>query len=134
MQHTANVTAGDPWTGMPLKKRHATLRKVAWTRIIRHRLVPKTYSPDAPTLQAYWRQRRARLHATAEGHAPLARRQQGLCPVCHQTLENGEALHIHHVVPQKQGGTVYPEICGSSSPLPSPNSQQQCASWSTSIA
>jgi RNA-directed DNA polymerase len=90
------------------KERHATLRKVAWTRIVRHRLVPKTYAPDDPTLQAYWRQRRTRLHATAEGHEPLARRQQGLCPVCHQTLENGEALHIHHVVPKKQGGTDVP--------------------------
>jgi RNA-directed DNA polymerase len=87
------------------KERHATLRKVAWTRIVRHRLVPKTYSPDDPTLQTYWRQRRTRLHAVAESHEPLARRQQGLCPVCHQTLENGEALHIHHVVPKQQGGT-----------------------------
>jgi RNA-directed DNA polymerase len=26
-------------------ERHATLRKFAWTRIVRHRLVPKTYSP-----------------------------------------------------------------------------------------
>src|SRR6266571_8992171 len=42
------------------KVRHATLRKCAWTKIIRHRLVPTTYSPDDPTLQDYWRQRRTR--------------------------------------------------------------------------
>jgi RNA-directed DNA polymerase len=35
------------------QERHATLRKFAWTRIVRHRLVPKTYSPDDPTLQDY---------------------------------------------------------------------------------
>ena len=33
-------------------------RKFAWTKIVRHRLVPTTYSPDDPTLQDYWRQRR----------------------------------------------------------------------------
>jgi RNA-directed DNA polymerase len=87
------------------KERHATLRKFAWTRIVRHRLVPKTYSPDDPTLQDYWRQRRTRPRATTDRHGRLARRQQGRCPGCHQALDNGEALHIHHVVPKHQGGT-----------------------------
>jgi RNA-directed DNA polymerase len=49
----------DRWVFMD-KQRHATLKKFAWTRIKRHRLVPKTYSPDDPTLQDYWRQRRAK--------------------------------------------------------------------------
>ena len=40
------------------KERHGTLRKFAWTKIIRHRLVPTTYSPDDATLQDYWSQRR----------------------------------------------------------------------------
>jgi RNA-directed DNA polymerase len=87
------------------KARHGTLRKFAWTRIIRHRLVPTTYSPDDPTLQAYWKQRQSRVQATAGRLGQLARRQQGLCPVCHQILENGEDLHVHHVVPKKDRGT-----------------------------
>jgi RNA-directed DNA polymerase len=87
------------------KQRHGTLRKFAWTKIVRHRLVPTTYSPDDPTLQDYWRQRRARPQVAEFRRRPLVQRQHGLCPVCHQHLENGEELHIHHVVPKKSGGT-----------------------------
>jgi RNA-directed DNA polymerase len=87
------------------KARHGTLRKFAWTKIVRHRLVPTTYAPDDPTLQDYWRQRRSRAQATAGRAGQLARRQQGLCPVCHQALDNHAELHVHHVVPKKHGGT-----------------------------
>jgi RNA-directed DNA polymerase len=87
------------------KDRQVTLRKFAWTKIVRHRLVPTTYSPDDPTLQDYWRQRRAKPHVPNGRRRHLVQRQQGLCPVCHQHLDNGEDLHIHHVVPKKSGGT-----------------------------
>jgi hypothetical protein len=87
------------------KARHGTLRKFAWTKIVRHRLVPTTHSPDGPTLQDYWRQRRAKPQVTACRRRHLVQRQQGLCPVCHQHLENGEGLHIHYVVPKQRGGT-----------------------------
>jgi RNA-directed DNA polymerase len=86
------------------KSRHATLRKFAWTKIVRHRLVRSTYSPDDPTLQEYWRQRRAKPHVTTSRQRLLAQRQQGQCPICHQHLDNGEALHIHHVMSLKHGG------------------------------
>jgi RNA-directed DNA polymerase len=86
------------------KVRHATLRKCAWTKIVRHRLVPTTSSPDDPTLQDYWRQRRARTHATAPRYRQLFQRQKGLCPGCHQHLENGEETHIPHVMPKQHGG------------------------------
>ena len=86
------------------KQRNGTLRKFAWTKIVRHHLVPTTYSPDDPTLQHYWQKRRAKPQVTAFRHQQLVQRQQGICPVCHQHLENGEDLHIHHVVPKKSGG------------------------------
>jgi RNA-directed DNA polymerase len=86
------------------KQRNGTLRKFAWTKIVRHRLVPATYSPDDPTLQDYWQKRRAKIQVTAFRRRQLVQRQQGICPVCHQHLENGEDLHIHHVVPKKSGG------------------------------
>ena len=94
----------DRWVFMD-KEHHATLRKFAWTPIIRHRLVPKNYSPDDPTLHDYWRQRRAKTTTMEYRYRQLFQRQRGLCPVCHQYLENGEATHIHHVVPKKDGGT-----------------------------
>ena len=87
------------------KGRNATLRKFAWTKIVRHRLVRSTYSPDDPTLQDYWRQRRVKPHMTTRRGRPLTQRQQGRCPVCHHHLDNGEDLHVHHVVPKKHGGT-----------------------------
>jgi RNA-directed DNA polymerase len=88
------------------KGRHATLRKFAWTKIVRHRLVRTTYSPDDPTLQDYWRERRAKPQAsTSRQHRQLIQRQQGQCPVCHQYLNNDEDLHVHHVIPKKHGGT-----------------------------
>lgn len=86
------------------KVRHATLRKFAWTKIVRHRLVRSTSSPDDRTLQDYWQQRRAKPQVTGYRRRQLVQRQQGICPVCHQHLENGEGLHIHHVVPKKSGG------------------------------
>ena len=90
------------------KVRHGTLRKFAWTKIIRHRLVPKTHSPDDPTLQEYWQQRRAKPKVATYRRRELFQRQQGVCPVCRQHLENGEELHVHHVVPKKNGGNDDP--------------------------
>ncbi|HMB03326.1 MAG TPA: group II intron reverse transcriptase/maturase [Isosphaeraceae bacterium] len=63
------------------------LRKFAWTKIVRHRMVKGRSSPDDPTLAAYWAQRRQR------GPTPLgvtvARRltaQGGRCPICGSLL------------------------------------------------
>jgi RNA-directed DNA polymerase len=86
------------------QERPATLRKFAWTRMVRHRLVPKTYSPDDLTLQDYWRQPWSRPQAWADRLRQLAYRQKGRCPVCLQVLENGEDLHVHHVLPKQHGG------------------------------
>jgi RNA-directed DNA polymerase len=87
------------------KARHVTLRRFAWTKIVRHRLVPSTYSPDDPALKDYWRQRQAKPLVVTRRRRRLFQLQQGRCPVCHQYLENGEALHVHHMRPKKVGGT-----------------------------
>ena len=94
----------DRWVFMD-KARNATLRKFAWTKIVRHRLVPQNYSPDDPTLQDYWRQRRLKTTTMEYRYQQLSQRQNGLCPVCHQHLESGEETHIHHVIPKRHGGT-----------------------------
>ena len=101
----------DRWVFMD-KERHATLRKFAWTKIVRHRLVPKNYFPDDPTLQDYWRQRRLRTTATDSRYRQVFQRQRGLCPVCLQPVENGEATHLHHVLPKKRGGMDDLVNCG----------------------
>jgi RNA-directed DNA polymerase len=93
----------DRW-GFLDKGCHATLRQFAWTKIVRHRLIPTTSSPDDPTLQDSWRRRRARTHATASRYRQLFQRHKGLCPGCHHHLEHGEATHIHHGMPTQHGG------------------------------
>jgi RNA-directed DNA polymerase len=34
----------------------------------------------------------------------IAKKQNGLCPVCKNTLFNEEELHVHHKVPKAKGG------------------------------
>ena len=72
------------------------LRKFAWTKIVRHRMVAGRASPDDPAWTGYWDQRRRRTRLpvdTATWH--LLRRQRGRCPLC-----RGLLLHADH---QPQG-------------------------------
>jgi RNA-directed DNA polymerase len=74
------------------------LRKFAWTKIVRHRMVAGRASPDDPALTGYWEQRRRRARLpvdTATWH--LLRRQRGRCPLC-----RGLLLHTDHQ-PQDPG-------------------------------
>jgi hypothetical protein len=66
----------DRWV-LQEKERHGPLRKVAWAKIIRHRLVPTTSSPDDSTLQDYRSQRRQRLQVTTGCPGHLAWRHPG---------------------------------------------------------
>jgi RNA-directed DNA polymerase len=86
-----------------------TLFRVASIPIERHIKVKGTASPDDPLLSAYWQQRRIRdgnsywsPHSTLRA---VAERQHWTCPVCGQHLFNGEALHTHHKLPVRMGGS-----------------------------
>jgi RNA-directed DNA polymerase len=75
------------------------LRKFAWTKIVRHRMVAGRASPDDPAWTGYWdqRRRRARLPVdTATWH--LLRRQRGRCPLC-----RGLLLHTDHPPQDPEG-------------------------------
>jgi RNA-directed DNA polymerase len=72
------------------------LRKFAWTKIVRHRMVAGRASPDDPALTGYWDQRRRRTRLPVGPAAwHLLRRQRGRCPLC-----RGLLLHADH---QPQG-------------------------------
>ena len=59
------------------------LRQFAWTKIVRHKMVMGTASPDDPALDRYWASRRRKSYALFGGAtASLLIRQQGLCPAC----------------------------------------------------
>ncbi len=66
----------------------AYLHQYAWTKIVRHAPVPGRYSPDDPALAQYWadRRRKRRPPQIAETWQRALRVQQGLCPLCRETL------------------------------------------------
>lgn len=81
------------------------LLKYRWFPIERHILVKGTASPDDRTLKDYWQRRNA---AKAKDLTPsrqkIAKRQQGICLECRETLFNDEELHVHHRIPKAKGG------------------------------
>jgi len=74
--------------------------------IERHILVKGRSSPDDPTLKEYWQKRNMRkAKALTSSKARITRQQDGLCPVCGETLFNEEVVETHHKKPIKEGGT-----------------------------
>jgi RNA-directed DNA polymerase len=68
------------------------LRKFAWTKIVRHRMVAGTASPDDPSLIGYWTQRRQRSNPPLDSAMlRLLQAQRGRCPLC-----RGLLLHADH--------------------------------------
>ena len=94
----------DRWVFMD-KTSTKFLWKHAWTEIKRHALVKGNASPDNPELRNYWQKRKAKKSSFLHGIKPiLEKRQKGLCLICGETLDNGELLQVHHVIPKAQGG------------------------------
>ena len=95
----------DKWVfGNPKTGKH--LPHLSWTPIQRHIVVRHDASPDNPALRSYWEHRetrKAELLATWR-QRKLAKQQNGRCPICYDSLHNGEELHVHHVIPKSQGG------------------------------
>ena len=61
----------------------AYLLKFAWTKIVRHQLVPGTASPDDPALAEYWSRRRKRSSPPLDSITlRLLKTQQGRCFIC----------------------------------------------------
>jgi RNA-directed DNA polymerase len=70
----------------------AHLLKFAWTKIVRHQMVPGSSSPDDPTLAEYWAERQHRRKPPLDGVSlRLLRAQHGCCPLC-----GGLLLHADH--------------------------------------
>lgn len=83
--------------------------KFAWTKIERHSLVPKTNSPDDPMLREYWEKRKSKQNKSEatklnKRKQRIAERQGCRCPICGESIFNGEPTQIHHIIPRKEGG------------------------------
>ncbi len=89
---------GDKHTG-------SYLLKFSWFPVKRHILVKGRSSPDNPMEREYWARRaRRQIEALSLNNQKLAKRQKCLCPLCGESLFNGEELQTHHVRPKSQGG------------------------------
>jgi len=81
------------------------LYQFGWTNIQRHIMVKGTNSPDDPSLQGYWHNRELRkIRDLPPKPQTLARRQEGKCPLCGQSLFNDERYEEHHIVRRDEGG------------------------------
>jgi RNA-directed DNA polymerase len=65
----------------------AYLPKFAWTKIVRHVMVPDRASPDDPGLVQYWADRRRKVKPPLDKSTlRLLRAQDGRCPLCGDDL------------------------------------------------
>jgi len=94
----------DPWV-FGDKQTGGHLLKLSWFPIERHILVKGTASPDDPRLADYWAKRQAaKARDLTLSQQKLAKRQQGRCRQCGESLFNDEELQVHHLLARSQGG------------------------------
>lgn len=96
----------DRWVFMEKENRKELfVWKLGWMPIKRHTLVKHGYSPDDPTLKAYWRKRQdKKSRYLFKTRSILWRRQGGKCKECSADIDNGEAIEVHHILPKRLGG------------------------------
>ena len=82
-----NTSRRDRWV-FGDRQSGAYMQRFAWTRIVRHRMVKGTASPDDPTLANYWAERRRKTTPLPAGKTSLRllEAQQGRCPLCGGSL------------------------------------------------
>ena len=85
------------------------LYNISSTPIIRHIKVKGQASPDDPSLREYWLSRHLKYGKTywAKGskYETIAKEQDWKCPICGDSLFNGEEIDTHHIEPVKSGGS-----------------------------
>jgi RNA-directed DNA polymerase len=81
-----NISRRDRWV-FGARESGFYLRKFAWTKIVRHRIVPGTASTDDPDLATFWAGRRRKRETPLDrAGLRLLRAQHGRCPVCGDLL------------------------------------------------
>jgi len=106
---------GDNWTfmckgtGRRGQEKSYILYDISSTPIVRHIKVKGNSSPDDPSLREYWQKRTTdygkKYWAKDSKYEAIAKLQNWECPVCGDSLFNGEPIETHHIVPVAEGGT-----------------------------
>lgn len=87
------------------KETGAYLLKFNWTGIQRHTMVTGKNSPDDAKLTNYWKNRElAKVKELPVKARMLAKRQDGKCPICGESLFIEENIEQHHIVRRDEGG------------------------------
>ncbi|WP_413267439.1 HNH endonuclease [Floridanema flaviceps] len=85
------------------------LHNISSTPIVRHIKVKGNSSPDDPSLRDYWQKRATdygkKYWAKGSKNETIAKNQKWKCPVCGDSLFNGEPIETHHIVLVAEGGT-----------------------------
>lgn len=96
-----NPGSKSPWV-FGDKENSGFLLQLRWTKIQRYIMVKGNASPDDPTLSEYWKVRRndtrTQTGELGRGLVSRAKFQNFECPVCKEPLLNGEELHVHHLI------------------------------------
>lgn len=91
------------------KEQLYVLYDISSTPIIRHIKVKGNVSPDDSSLREYWQQRSTRngknYWAKGSKYEQIAKFQNWKCPMCGDSLFNGEPIETHHILPVAEGGT-----------------------------
>ncbi|NEO57062.1 MAG: group II intron reverse transcriptase/maturase [Okeania sp. SIO3B5] len=91
------------------KEKQYVLYNIASTPIVRHVKVKGAASPDDPSLREYWQERSLKIGkqkwAKGSKYERVAKMQEHKCPICGDSLYNGEEIETHHIIPVKDGGS-----------------------------
>ena len=102
-----NPNRQDQWV-FGEKKTGKYLFKYSWFPVQRHIMVKGRASPDDPSLKGYWKKRNLQGCKDLQiQKKQLALRQNGICPICHQSLFNGEEIQKDHIIPKHKGGLAF---------------------------
>ncbi len=83
------------------------LPKFSWFKIRRHVMVKGRSSPDDANLREYWAKRSAaKSHDLSPSKQKIARIQNHICPLCGESIHNGEDIHAHHINGRKYDDVI----------------------------
>ncbi len=76
------------------------LTRLGFLGIERHPMVRQGASPDDPSLRSYWKDRMTKTPGSrvSKRRTILIQSQKGRCPVCNDSLFNGEVIEEHHTI------------------------------------
>jgi RNA-directed DNA polymerase len=105
---------GDNWTfmcrgtGRRGEEKLHILYNISNTSVVRHVKVKGNSSPDDSSLREYWNNRSTKTGricwAKGSKYEQVAKFPNWKCPVCGDSLFNGEPTETHHIVPVSEGG------------------------------